>query len=257
MKRFFGIVTNALLIASACAQTPAPQTPDTAAPATAAPAATPAPTATPPATAKHFSSLKYVAPKIASTGTRVDGDGGSRGGGVKLPSLYVLAPNHTGLTTLAQPSLFWFQSGPAGTRFELTVVEPKKPKPVLRVGVDKADQPGIHRLTLSKYNVTLNPGVMYKWTISLVPDPANRSQDVVASGTIQRTEPDEGFTTALAGAEGLDKAALYSDKGFWYDALEVVTNAIDAAPKDKELRRQRATLLEQAGLKDAAASERK
>jgi hypothetical protein len=190
-------------------------------------------------------------------GTRVDGDGGSRGGSVKVPSLYVLAPNHTGLTTRPQPSLFWYQSGPTGTRFELTVIEPKKPKPVLRVSVDKADQPGIHRLVLSKYNVTLNPGTMYKWTVSLVPDPASRSQDVIASGYIQRTEPDSEFTAALGNAEGMDRAALYAEKGFWYDALEVVTNEIDATPNDKDLHRRRAALLEQAGLKDAAASERK
>ncbi|MEI9893977.1 MAG: DUF928 domain-containing protein [Chthoniobacter sp.] len=223
--------------------------------ATPAPAASPFPAQTP--IAKRFPGIKYVAPKIAATGTRVDGDGGSRGGGVKMPSLYVLAPNHTGLTTHGQPSLFWYQSGPAGTRFELTVIEPKNPKPVLRVGVDRADQAGVHRLLLSKYHVTLNPGIMYKWTISLVPDPANRSQDVMASGTIQRTEPDAEFTAAVAGSEGLDQAALYASKGFWYDALEVVTNEIDAAPKDKALRLQRAGLLEQAGLKDAAASERK
>ncbi len=249
MKTFPVIATTLLLIVSAQAQTPAP------------PASTPgpAPAQTPDGKAKADppKRLVYVKPKIASTGTRVDGDGGSRGPGVKVPSIYVLAPNHTGLTSRAQPSLFWYQSGPASTRFELTVIEPKKPKPVLQVGADTAGQPGIHRLPLGKHNVTLTPGILYKWTIALIPDPANRSQDVIASGTIQRTEPDAQFTSALDGAEGLNKASLYASKGFWYDALEVVTNEIDAAPKDKALRLQRAALLDQAGLKDAAASERK
>jgi hypothetical protein len=239
MKLFPGIVTIALLTVSTHAQTATPPVNSTP---------TPAPSLTPAGTAKAGSAgaaparhaiFKYIAPKNAAIGTRIDGDGGSRGGGANQPSLYVLAPNHTALTTRAQPSLFWYQRGPAATRFELTVVEPKKPKPLLKVGTDKADQPGIHRLLLSKYNVTLTPGVTYRWTIALVPDQANRSQDILDS------------------AQGLDKAAVYAGKGYWYDALEVVTNEIDAAPKDKALRLQRAVLLDEAGLQTAAASERK
>jgi hypothetical protein len=249
MKTFIVIVTAVLLVVSARAETPAPPA--------GAPSPAPAKTAKAGEPGGTPRRLAYVRPKTGATGTRVDGDGGSRGGGVKMPSLYVLAPNHTGLTARAQPSLFWYQSGPASTRFELTIIEPKKPKPVLQVGAEAADQPGIHRLPLGKYNVTLTPGILYKWTIALVPDPANRSQDIIASGTIQRTEPDAQFTSALADAQGLDKAVICAGQGYWYDALEAVTKEIDAAPKDKALRLQRAILLDQAGLKDAAASERK
>jgi hypothetical protein len=190
------------------------------------------------------------------TGTRINGDGGSRGG-VKLPSLYVLTPDATALTSQAQPSLFWYQSGPAATRFELTVFEPKKAKPLLRVGVEKAGAAGIHRLSLGKYKVSLTPGVLYKWTVALVPDAASRSQNVIAIGTIQRAEPDAQLAATLASAEGADKAALCASKGYWYDALEAISDAIDAAPQDKSLRAQRAKLLEQVDLKLAATADRK
>ncbi len=244
MKSFLGTLTIALLAASAQAQSPAP-------PAKSTPSPTPAQRP-----GKHIP-LTYKAPDNAVTAPRKDVDAGSRGWNSTMPSLYVLAPNHTGLTTRGQPSLFWYQSGPSSTRIEVTIIEPGKAKPVLRVGADKADQPGIHRLVLSRYNVILTPGVVYKWTVALVPDPANRSQDVIASDTIRRVEPDTRLTAAMAGADGLDKAAHYAGKGIWYDALETVTNEIDAAPKDKEIRRLRASLLEQAGLKLAAASDRK
>ena len=251
------IATIALLIGSAPAQTLAPK-PESA--------PNPAPAQTPPAEVKaagadaapvRHARLKYTPPKNAAAGTRVDGDGGSRGGGAKQPLLYVLSPDHTGLTTHSHPTLFWYQSGPATTRFELTVVEPKKAKPVLKVATAEAKEPGIHRLLLGKYNITLTPGILYRWTVALVPDPADRSQDVIANGTIQCIEPDAPLTAALANANGLDKAALYAEKGFWYDALEAVTDEINAAPTDKEIRLQRAALLDQAGLKIAAASERK
>jgi hypothetical protein len=247
MKATAAVVTLIFLTVGGQAQTPANGTPAQA-PSPATPAAS---TPTP-----KIARLTYTPPKNVTAGTRVTGDGGSRGG-VKLPALAVLTPDHTGITTRAQPSLFWYQSGAASARFELTVVEPKKPKPLLKVSLEKADQAGIHRLPLGKYNVTLTPGVVYKWTIALVPDPSSRSQDEIASGTIQRAEPDADFTTALAAAEGLDKAVLYASKGFWYDALEVVTNEIDAAPENKALHRERARLLDEAGLKAAAAVDRK
>ena len=174
-----------------------------------------------------------------------------------MPSLYVLAPDHTGFTTSGHPSLFWYQSGPAGMRIEVTIIEPHKPGWLLRVAAEKAEQGGIHRLVLERYHVVLAPGVLYKWTVALVPDPANRSQDVIASDTIQRVEPGAPLSAALAGSRGLEKAAAYAGNGFWYDALEAVTNEIDAAPKDKDLRLLRASLLDQANLKAAAAFERK
>ena len=241
MKALALLLTTSLLISHAPAQAQA----ETAKPADAAPAAP----------AKR-GLLKYSPPKTAATGTRIDGDGASRGSGDKLPSLYVLAPNHTALTTREQPSLFWYQTGPAKTRFELTLTEPKNPKPLLKVATDKADG-GIHRVSLAKHGVSLKPGISYKWTIAWVPDPANRSQDVIASGAIRRIEPEAKLTAALADVKGIEKAAVYAQHGIWYEALETVSNEIDAAPKNKDLRAQRAALLQQAGLKEAAASERR
>jgi hypothetical protein len=249
MKLLLGIFV-ALFVEISRAQSPA---------APAGPTSTPSPTPVTPAktgvTPKF--NITYKPPKTSMSGTRIDGTGGSRGGGVKVPSLYVLAPNHTGMTTSAQPSLFWYQTGPANMRLELTLVQPGKPKPLLRAGIDKAGAAGIHRFPLSKHNVSLEPGILYKWSVALVPDPANRSQEVIAMGTIQRSEPNAELTSALANAQGMERAALCAGKGFWYDALEAVTNQIDAAPNDQAVRLQRARLLDEAGLKEAAASDRK
>ena len=216
-----------------------------------------------PATPKR-TLLKYTPPKTVGTGIRTDGDGGSRAGGAKLPSLFVLAPNHTALTTQAQPSLFWFQDGPApkdvGARFELTLVDPKNPKPLLKVGKELATKKdgdaGIYRIQLARHKITLEPGVAYKWSVALVPDANNRSQDLVASGVIQRDPPAAALTAELAKADA-DKAAAYAAGGVWYDALSALSDQIDAAPKDVALRAARADLLQQAGLKAAAEFERK
>jgi hypothetical protein len=216
------------------------------------------------AAAPKRSLLKYTPPKSATGGARIDGDGGSRGPDVKLPSIYVLAPNGIGQTTSEHPSLYWFQSGPAPksipARIEITVVDPKKSKPLLKVGSALADGKdggaGIHRLPLAKNKVTLDPGVTYKWTVALVPDPANRSQDVIASGTLLRLAPSKELSAALS-SPGADKASVYAQNGMWYDALDALTERIDSDPKSGTARAERAELLGQVGLKDAAAFDKK
>lgn len=223
-----------------------------------APAEPPKPAEAAPAAPKR-TLLKFSAPKGLPTGGRIDGDGGSRGteDKNKLPTLYVLVPDQTALTTQEAPSLFWFQSAGANTRFEVTLNEPKNPKPLLKVAIDKSEKAGIHRISLAKQNVTLKQGVTYKWTVAWVPKADNRSLNVVAGGSIRRVEPDANLTSALAEAEGAEQAVVYAKNGIWYDALEAISNAIEAAPDDKELQRLRADLIEQAGLKLAEAGKRK
>src|SRR5262249_48313752 len=61
--------------------------------------------------------------------------GGTRGGGTlslgdQLPTLSVLAPNHTGLTIHEQPSLYWYLSGTTSYPVEVTLTLPRSPKPL-------------------------------------------------------------------------------------------------------------------------------
>jgi len=217
--------------------------PDTSA---AAPAASPARTG-----------LKLVYKPPAAAGnmpTRVSG--GARGSGANT-SLLALVPEHAALTTQAQPSLFWFQSKPAKAKLELALVEPKKAKPVLALTSGSADQIGIHRIKLSSHNVELKPDVLYEWTVAIVPDSENRSKDVIAKGVIKRISPPSDLEQKMEHASDTDKAALYAEAGVWYDALEAISNAIDANPGDASLREQRASLLKQVGLPEAAALDKK
>jgi hypothetical protein len=192
--------------------------------------------------------LRYVAPKGTITGTRKGIDAGTRGWTANLPAIYVLAPDHTGLTTHAQPTFFWYQSAPTNTRMELTLIVQGKPGWVLRVALDKAEQAGIHRLSLERYHVSLTPGVVYRWSVALVPNPNGRSQDLIASDTIKRIEPDAQLSSSVSVGKNVEKAAVYASRGIWYDALESITSEIDAAASDRELRQQRSSLLAQAGL---------
>lgn len=238
------VSATAFLAAELRAQTePAPSP---AAPDTAVAAATPAP-----APAK----LVYKAPAGAGKiPTRVSG--GARGSSTDT-SVLALVPDHAALTTRSQPSLFWFQSKPAKARLEVTLVEPKKAKPLLALTSEVAKKGGIQRLKLADHKVELQLGVTYEWSIAIVPDAENRSQDVIAKGTIKRVAPPADLAQNIDSMEPLDRAAAYAQAGIWYDALEAVSNAIDANPADASLRAQRAALLQQVGLGQATAAEKK
>ena len=49
---------------------------------------------------------------------------------------------------------------------------------------------------------------------------------------------------------------LYAESGLWYDVIDTLSAEIGSAPANRELREQRASLLEQVGLDQAAAYER-
>jgi hypothetical protein len=151
------------------------------------------------------------------------------------------------LTTREQPALFWFQSKQANAKLELTLIEPGKPQPLLALGSPSA-KPGIHRILLSNHGVKLAPNVKYKWTVSLVPNPTSRSLDVVASGMVKRVEPSKELTHQLAAASPSDRPSIYAQAGIWYDALEAISDEIDAHPADKSLQKERADLMKQVGL---------
>jgi hypothetical protein len=181
--------------------------------------------------------------------------GGSRGTGTNAVVLDVLTPDEVGMTTQEQPSLFWYQSKPANARFELTLLQDHKAKPIVQVQMERSVTAGIQRLKLSDRGATLTPGVEYQWVVALITDPDNRSQDLVASGVIKRIEPNAELKAKIASASPASLPALYADAGIWYDALSALSDQIDAHPEDQSLRQTRADLLRAVGLKAAADAE--
>ncbi len=193
----------------------------------------------------------YKLPLRGAPAVRIDG--GSRGSGISLIALNVLAPDHVGLTVQDQPSLFWYQSEPANVPFVLTLLVDKQAKPVLQVKLPDAKRTGIQRLNLSDYHVTLSPGVEYEWVVALVVDPESRSKDVVASGFIQRVAPSADLLARLADSSKNELPCVYAEEGVWYDALTALSDLLEIRPDSTSLRAERAALLEQAGITNVVA----
>lgn len=182
--------------------------------------------------------------------------GNLRGAPGTLPVVAVLAPDHLALTVSERPTLYWYLSKPTTARIELVVVDPRDSRPVVEAVV-AGERAGIQSFSLAERGVRLDPGVAYEWSVAVVADPAQRSRDVVAGGAVQRIEPSADLQRRLAGAGEGGRAAVLAAEGIWYDALAALSEPLAARPGDASSRARRAAVLDQAGLPEVAAFERR
>jgi hypothetical protein len=216
-----------------------------------APAVTPTNPDAPASNAVHQALLFRPPPVVSGNVLPIRVGGGSRGSSANDILVEVLVPDQIALTTQAKPSLYWYQSKNAITQCEITITEPNNPKPLLMLKAAQPTPAGIHAIRLSRFNVELKPKVIYRWSVAVIVDPENRSQDIIANGVIERTDLSSDLAGKLAQASDADKPALYADNGIWYDSLQAISDQIDLDPKNAALRKERSDLLNQIGLDGA------
>jgi len=216
------------------AQSPPPQ------PASPPPAAPPQ---TPPSTQPV-----YKPPLRGAPGGRIGG--GTRGIAGETLSLSVLAPDDRALTVSEQPILYWFISGRTSHPVEIVVMDPSGVHPALDLNVPPPTAAGLHSIRLADHGIRLEPGIAYRWYVAVVADPARRSRDILAGGTVERVEPAPDLSSTLARVGPAERASLYANAGLWYDALATLSQMIEQSPGDPSPQQQRAALLKQVGLPD-------
>lgn len=167
------------------------------------------------------------------------------------PQIWALAPDHTGLTTREQPSLYWYATKSVTARIELMAINNQGMKTILEESVVSPASAGVQRIDLARYGIRLQPGIEYRWTVSSETDSKQRSNN----GWIQRVDPNSGLAKRIEATPKTGHAAIYAEEGIWYDAIASIGELIEQSPGDTSLRMQRATLLEQVGLKEVAAGD--
>ena len=211
----------------------------------------PGPSADPKKVSTPDNTPVYKPPLRGSPGGRVGG--GTRGASLEAPvSLSVLVPDHVGLTLQHQPRLYWFVSRKPTQLIEFTITEKDEVKPVLEARLKPLEKAGIHCIRLADHAVQLRQNVLYKWFVSVITDPDRRSRDILSGGMIEVVPASPDLSAKLNQAPKTKQPFVLAEEGLWYDALAGVSERIDAAPKDLSLRKQRAALLNQVGLIEAA-----
>jgi hypothetical protein len=183
--------------------------------------------------------------------------GGTRGISPELTQLHVLAPDHVGLTLQEQPVLYWFVSQVPKHPVEFTLTAADAVRPLVETRIKTPAVAGVQALRLADYGVHLEREVLYQWFVAIVRDPEQRSRDIVAGGEMTRMASATGLAAQLQRAGSSDLPYLYASEGIWYDALRAISELIEASPGQVALVEQRASLLDQVGLKEVAEYERK
>lgn len=195
----------------------------------------------------------YIPPSLGMPEGRVGA--GTRGAGRQY-SIQVLAPDHVGLTTATQPTLYWYLANPTSTRIDVTIRNGDGVEPVLDRPLPGPFTAGVHAVHLTDYDVSLKPGKSYQWFVAVVPDPEKRSSDFVSGAWIRPDLPRETLQQRLQNASPEQAVFVYAQSSIWYDAIASVSAQIEATPQDGSLRAQRAALLDQVGLSEVAEYDR-
>ncbi len=121
---------------------------------------------------------------------------------------------------------------------EFTLIDDDSVMPLAQLRLSTPTQAGVQSIRLADHGVRLMPGVEYEWSVALIVDPTQRSQDIITNGFIRRVN---------SNANGIVE---FAENGLWYDALAEISDEIDARPDAPRLHEVRRALLSQAGLSD-------
>jgi hypothetical protein len=193
----------------------------------------------------------YVPPKRVTPRARVGGQ--LRGTEGDEPEVQALVPDHVGLTAHKTPVLNWFLSKPTNHEVRFTLIDNQSVRPLYEAPIPAPKQPGIYSIQTKDLNLALEPGVQYRWYVSVIRDASSPSQDIVGGGVIERCELNDCLIVLDARLTcSVQTVTENARAGFWYDAMGCLCTLIDADPKDVSLRRIRTGLLKQVGLTGVA-----
>jgi Domain of Unknown Function (DUF928) len=136
-----------------------------------------------------------------------------------IGSVTLFAPtDHTGLTTLARPTLLYSITKSISVPVILTVAAIDGREALVERQI-VTNPPGIKNFLLPP-DVELEPNKEYVWTITLVCNPAKPSQDVNIQRGIRRVAvtPELNKQLSLANSPR-DRSWVYARDGIWYDAI--------------------------------------
>ena len=178
----------------------------------------------------------------------------------QLPLLTLITPEDGGRTASSQPVLYWYlHDCHTQVSTSLSQVDSNNPKSALigKLSVTTGDSTGDsdaiaifqtdlkmhHGLSRFKLPSTaaLKPSQPYRWQIKLQD---RQGEDVIASGWIVYTPPEESFSKSLLRAlTSRDRAKIYAQAGYWFEAIDGYTQWLNFKPSDLEARAARNEIL--------------
>lgn len=185
--------------------------------------------------------FEYVPPTVGAPEVRVSG--GTRGLTGADFTIEAIAPQHLGLTHIATPTLYWYQSAAVAEPVELVVLEDSAEVPLMQATLEAGTAQGFNRVTLSDFGAALQPASDHQWSVAVLMDKEQPSLDPVSIAGIRLTTLDAALVAELDAATPLRRALLYARHGLFYESMHALSMLIAENPADHSFHELRAALL--------------
>lgn len=160
--------------------------------------------------------------------------------------LMAMAPTQSvGLTPNSSPTVWVYVPPTTAKTLEFSLFTKE------REGIYQAYLPiktsGLVKIMLPP-NIVLTSNKPYQWTVALVCNPTRRTEDWVVGGWIQHQPLNTDLQRQLNQATAEQQVKLYTQTGFWYEALNRYLTLQQAQPQNSNLTTIWLDLLKSAGL---------
>jgi hypothetical protein len=166
---------------------------------------------------------------------------------VSSSSLTAVAPGQNiGLSQSDRPNLFVYIPQTTAQTAEFSLFD-EKMKGIYQVSVP-VPQAGLVSIPLPDTATPLAQDQPYYWTVALVCNPSDRTEDQVVGGWIEHTQPNDALKQQLGNVRALERVSLYAQQGFWYDALNTLVELQRTEPNNPAVANSWAQLMKSVGL---------
>jgi hypothetical protein len=163
----------------------------------------------------------------------------------KNQNLTTLIPKSgIGLTTVANPTLYFFIPQNSAPRGEL-VVQDEKTQIVYQQEYKLSSKAGVVGIQLPPNSLAVNKN--YRWSFSIICNLRDRSSDKFVQGTIQRFE-NPSLMKNIAQATPEKRLLIYAEAGIWHDALDTLAKLRYSNPRNSQFKADWAALLTAPGV---------
>ena len=168
-------------------------------------------------------------------------------------SLTALSPGRNlGLTQVTRPNFLVYKPQTKTETAEFSLFD-EQMNGLYQVSIPVSKQAGLVSIHLSDTAPSLVKDKPYYWTLALVCNSTDRTEDLVVGGWIQHTQLNDNLKQQLASVTAVERVSLYAKQGFWYDALNILVELQRTEPNNPKLAATRTELLKSVGL-DAIAT---
>jgi hypothetical protein len=176
--------------------------------------------------------LRLNLPPVGAPGRRIPG--ATRGSSCfpKNQRLTALLPkSNIGLTTVANPNLYFFIPQTSASQIELVVLDENE-QIIYQQNYKPSPQAGIVGLKLPPKLLAVNKA--YTWYLSIICDPQNRELDKSIAGNVQRVN-NPSLMKKVNQATPEQRLLLYAEAGIWHDALDTLVKLRYTNPNNAQL----------------------